>query len=248
MDLSCPHCGRAYPTADISLDLGVALCRSCDVATDLHTLRKTAPVPQSVLSPAALFESAALSSAALSSAVVRPESITEEVRGPDLELSYRWFSPIAFFLVFFLVAWDSFLVFWYASAVGIGSFTGGGGFGLFAGLFALPHTAVGLGLTYFTVALFVNRTILRVGSGRVAVHHGPLPWRGNLERATRGVSGLRVLERESSGGRNRNRTITWDVHLVQDGVSVPLLTGLDEHDKARFFAERVGRELGVGVS
>ena len=127
---------------------------------------------------------------------------------------------------------------------------GAGGFGLFASLFALPHTAVGIGLTYFTVALFVNRTIVRVGSGRLAVHHGPLPWRGNLERPTRGVIGLRVLERDSSGGRNRNRpgTVTWDVHIVQDGVSVPLLTGLDDHDKARFFAARVGRELGVGVS
>lgn len=241
MDVSCPHCGRAYPTADISLELGVALCRACDVATDLHTLRVAPAVPPSVLSPAALFEPPAPSRA-------RPVSITEEVRGPDLELSYRWYSPIAFFLIFFLVAWDSFLVFWYASAVGIGSFDGGGGFGLFAGLFALPHTAVGIGLTYFTVALFVNRTMVRVGSGRVAVHHGPLPWRGNLERPTRGVSGLRVLQRESSGGRNRGRTITWDVHLVQDGVSVPLLTGLDDQDKARFFAERIGRELGVGVS
>lgn len=239
MDLSCPHCGRAYPTADISLELGVALCRSCDVATDLHTLRATAPVPPSVLSPAALFEPPALAQA-------RPVSISEEVRGPDLELSYRWFSPIAFFLIFFLVAWDSFLVFWYASAVGIGSFTGGGGFGLFAGLFALPHTAVGIGLTYFTLALFVNRTIVRVGSGRVAVHHGPLPWRGNQELSTQGVRGLRVIEQVTTS--NRNRTITWDVHLVQDGVSVPLLTGLDEQEKARWLAGRIGRELGVGVS
>ena len=46
-------------------------------------------------------------------------------------------------------------------------------------VFPIAHVAVGVGLTYYTVAGFVNSTVLRVSEGQLAVRQGPFPWPGN---------------------------------------------------------------------
>ena len=37
--------------------------------------------------------------------------------GRDFSIRWRWFSPMYFGLLFFCIAWDSFLIFWYSMAL-----------------------------------------------------------------------------------------------------------------------------------
>lgn len=113
----------------------------------------------------------------------------------ELNIRYRWFSPIAFALVFFCIAWDGFLVFWY----GIGLATGDMPAIFF--IFPLLHVAVGVGLTYYTICLFVNRSYIDASQRMLTVRHGPLPWpRGNKEIAVADLHQLYVEEKTGNKG------------------------------------------------
>lgn len=113
----------------------------------------------------------------------------------ELNIRYRWFSPIAFFLLFFCLFWDGFLVLWY----GIGLATGDMPSIFF--LFPLIHVAVGIGLTYYTICLFVNRSYISASQRMLTVRHGPLPWpRGNKEIQVSDLQQLFVEEKTGNKG------------------------------------------------
>jgi hypothetical protein len=81
--------------------------------------------------------------------IPQPESITYEQDGRVLKIRRRWFSLKYVPLAFFCVAWDAFLVFWYAMALGEK------GAPWIMVVFPIAHVAVGLGLTYSTLAGFL---------------------------------------------------------------------------------------------
>jgi hypothetical protein len=114
----------------------------------------------------------------------------------ELAISYRWRNPVAYFLIFFCLFWDGFLVMWY----GIGLTVGSGMPAVFF-LFPLIHVAVGVGLTYYTICLFVNKTLIRADQRTLSVKHVPLPWpRGNKEIPVRNIEQLFVEEKTGNKG------------------------------------------------
>ncbi|MEO1628260.1 MAG: hypothetical protein AAFV25_24135, partial [Bacteroidota bacterium] len=106
----------------------------------------------------------------------------------ELNIQFRWFTPVAFFLAFFCVVWDGFLIFWYA----MGSQSDAP---IFFYVFPLLHVAVGVGLTYYTICLFMNKTYIKVGGGELDIRHAPVPWwRGNTQIAANEIEQLYVKE------------------------------------------------------
>lgn len=109
-----------------------------------------------------------------------------------LEITLKWFSPKAYFLLFFSVAWCGFLVFWYAMAIG-------GGAPLVFTLFPLIHVAVGVYLAYYTACLFFNKTFVDINDNYLTVTHKPIPWwRGNKDIGISEIEQLYVKENKSS--------------------------------------------------
>lgn len=74
----------------------------------------------------------------------------------ELNIIYCWFSLIVFFLIFFCLFWDGFLVLWY----GIGFVVGDVFFMFF--LFLFIYVVVGIGLMYYMICLFVNCSYINV--------------------------------------------------------------------------------------
>jgi hypothetical protein len=155
----------------------------------------------------------------------------------ELAINYRWRSPAAYFLIFFCLFWDGFLVFWY----GIGLATGEMPTMFF--LFPLIHVAVGIGLTYYTVCLFVNTTQIRADQRTLKVNHGPLPWpRGNKEIAVRDVQQLYVKENVGSKGQ-RSYVLK---ALLNSGDDITLLPSVNASAEALLQLERsVEDYLGI---
>jgi hypothetical protein len=217
MLLRCPSCDSPIKPEDVSFELHMAKCRACEHVFMLEG--DAAPAPPAKPRPASL--------------VARPEGVEEVTWGGQTTISWRWWTPIALFLVMFCTVWDGFLVMWYGMALGMDAPS------MFI-FFPLIHVAVGIGLSWYTIALFVNRTRVTIGGGEVRVHHGPLYWPGSRTLGLRGFSGTEVLERDNrtSSSRGSSGTVTWDVHVITSGVSHPLVTGLPaEH--ARWLASRV---------
>ncbi len=213
----CPNCSASIPAEDINIVALMAKCGRCH-----HVFR----LPQADLPVVA---SAPVQTPA------RPGGIVHELGpGGDLYLRRSWFTPGLVFLLFFCIAWDGFLVFWYGMALFGGAAGGGAGFWLMV-LFPICHVAAGVGLTYYVVAGFLNKTQILAGQGELHIRHRPIPWRGNRTLATDDIQGFE-LDRSSS--KNGQQTYALSAHHV-DGDLIVLLSSLPLRQ-----AEYIGHVLG----
>lgn len=222
MPVTCPNCRSVIPAEDVELTTRLAKCRGCDEVFALD-VPAAAPEPRAERMPPV------------------PTGVRVTDDGFTRRLEYRWFTPAAFFLVFFCIAWDGFLVFWYTMAVGGGGKAGG--FQWLAVLFPIAHVAVGVGLTYFTLCLFVNRSTVTVAD-TLRVRHGPLPWPGNVTLPAEAVTAVYCEEVVRTGKRGPNYSYT--VKAVADDVrAVTLLSGLDTLPRAKFFELKLEEWLNL---
>jgi hypothetical protein len=165
-----------------------------------------------------------------------PEHVSVEQGADGLVLSHRWFRPIYIFMAFFCVFWDGFLIAWY-----FGIPTQGAPRPASFYWFPLLHVGAGLWLTYYTIAGFLNRTLIGVNQGEITIRHTPLPWLGG-RRIQAGE--LKQLYCEEIHGR-RSQTTFQLCAVRKDGTKLKLLTGLPGSDVALLLEERIERQLGI---
>jgi hypothetical protein len=217
----CPRCGSAIPADDMNLANLVAKCRRCheafSFADQVSATGKPAPA------------------AAPPQRVPRPPGLWVEEDGDHRCLVRRWFAPGLLFLVFFCIAWDGFLVFWYSMAL-----TADAPWMWIAVLFPIAHVAVGVGLTYGTVAGLFNSTVVEVHNGRLLVCHGPLPWPGNRDLDALEVRQLYCTEAQQ--WTRQSGTTSWPYALnavLADGRTVPLLSDVQDKMMALFYKQQL---------
>ena len=202
MKLHCPECGSPIPAADVDLSTGSAKCVRCDNVFTFGTDAAARRPPAAPQHPA-----------------VRPARMSVDEWGGIWTARWRWFSPVHLFLAFFCAAWDSFLVFWYTMA-----FTDRNAPWIMV-VFPIAHLAVGVGLTYFVLTGFLNRTTVRVAGGTLSVHHGPLPWRQPPSLDGHRIDHLTTAW-DLATRRPGNPFTTTLSALLSDGSTVRLISGL----------------------
>lgn len=223
MQLHCESCNNLIPAEDIDLGTTLAKCRACNTVMNFgsqlgvqargETARTRSPVPQ-------------------------PASFRVEETGNGIRITWRWFAPAFLFLLFFCIAWDSFLVFWYSMAFGTNA-------PWIFKVFPIAHLAVGIGLTYFTLSGFLNRTVIELTPELLKVEHGPLPWPGNRTLPVLDVDQLYCKDRFQPVQRGRP-SLTYQVcALLKDGRTVTLLSWLTERDQALFVEQTLEKWLGI---
>jgi hypothetical protein len=233
MQLSCQSCGKPIPAQDVNIELAIAKCGACHAVFNFS-------------------EQVGTGNLAARPAVGLPKRFTMENWGPELVITRRWFNHTVWFLFFFCLAWDGFLVFWYGMLVA--AFNGGQGnaFSWFAAFFPIAHVAVGVWLTYVVACTFLNRTVIRVSAGaELSVQHGPVPWPGNCKVPTidlkqlfcTEVSPYRVSARFSPpteyGG-------SFSVLAIKgDDSRLTLVSGLAGLDEALFIEQQVEQYLKI---
>lgn len=174
-----------------------------------------------------------------------PDGLVMNNTGTGLEITRKWFSVLHIFTAFFALVWCGFLVFWYSI---LASFSAPGEevphFLLIFYLFPLIHVAVGIGLLYYSLCGFVNKTTISVDWENLRIKHHPLPWRGNRTIPRSDVKQLYVKRQES---RTRNGTsITYDINLItQSGRDIKLVKGLPADEQARFIEREVEKYLHI---
>lgn len=221
VSLKCPNCASPFKTGDFDTERGLLKCGYC------HALMT---MPSSA-------DSARTGGFHPRAAVPLPPRLKVDDSAGRLEISYRWFTPAILFLVFFCIAWDGFLILWYTIALsqkGMWIMT----------VFPLLHVAVGLGLTYFTLASLLNTTRVTVEQGKVRVRHGPMPWAGNKDFERGNISQLYCKERvcHSKNGTSQSYEI-WMTTTA--GTSEKFLTTVLNEDQALYIEQRVERALGI---
>ncbi|HEX2094262.1 MAG TPA: hypothetical protein VHG28_17795 [Longimicrobiaceae bacterium] len=221
MHLHCRSCGTQIQADDVNLDTGLAKCRSC------HAVFRFDTEPE--LAGGGISNSRAR--------VEMPRSVARDILGGQLTFRHRWFSWKIVFLTFFCLFWDGFLVVWYGLAFA-------GDAPLLFKLFPLIHVAVGVGLTYYTIAGYVNSTTVTLDRGHLTVRHGPLPWPGGLDLDT---SQFRQLYCEEKVTRGRNGPhYSYNLMVVmRDGGRKKLVSGLDTPDVSLFLEQEMEEWLKI---
>ena len=152
-----------------------------------------------------------------------------------------WFSWLVVPMVFFVIFWDGFLVFWYFMAFHSPKH----GPQAMMLLFPLLHVGVGIGLTYFVVSSFFNKTDVTVSFSGVQVSIYPLPWPGNKQVAAGEITDILVRER-SAGNNNynyNNRRISYAVMYAVESRKERKLVSFSQSDQAEYVANAIRMAL-----
>lgn len=176
--------------------------------------------------------------------VPRPPTLVVRDDGDVRVIRRRWFRPALVFLLFFCIAWDSFLVFWYAMAVFAPA---PGAFSLIAIIFPICHVAVGVGLTYSVIAGFLNKTYIGVTTEGLYVRHRPVPWYGNLNLPAADVREVYVERTYTTQSGNRPVQQMYSVIAVLGDTRKKVMGGL-ELPEAQFCAQQLTDWLGLAPS
>ncbi|MEW6283009.1 MAG: hypothetical protein AB1758_30630 [Candidatus Eremiobacterota bacterium] len=215
MRIHCPDCGGEVPASEVNVQALLAKCVPCD---RLFSFAEAPAVAERERPP-----------------VPRPASVAVNSTGEVMTLSRRWFHWGLIFLTFFCVVWDGFLLFWYGMALTQRNVP------WIALVFPLGHLAVGVFLTYTTLAGYLNSTVVTVTRQSISIQHGPLPWPGNQTISLSDVDQLYCEEiRGSKGSRTYNLNA-----LMRDQRQLKLLTGLDQADVGRYLEQQIERWLGI---
>jgi hypothetical protein len=245
MQVICPSCGEMLRSEDMNLDQMVGKCRRCHALVNLRDF-----VPQQGSA-----ESAGLANRPRP-VVPQPHQLTVEDSGTQLRIFWPWFSGSAVFLIFFCIAWDSFLIFWYYQVLA------GPGNNWLMIVFPIAHVAVGVWLTYFTLASLVNRTEIVVDHETLRVRHRPFPWPGSVVLPVEQIAQLYVGARcvrqpskpddQSSEQESESESCEaepdsgYDLNaLLHDGTARKLLS-LSEPEMAMFIEQAIEKFLGLG--
>lgn len=221
MNISCPQCKKTVAAEDASIHTAMANCRSCG-----HVFGFADQVANS------------FGGVKSKTAVSMPKGFHVHYEGHKFVLSRKWFTPALFFLVFFCAFWDGFLIFWYAAAMKTNA-------PAMAVFFPLIHVAVGVGLTYATVAGFLNTTWVSIDPMQVEVKHGPLPWPGNKIFLRADIKQF-FCERKTMHTKNGGVKHSYSVRVIdQAGKKSKFISSLENLDQARFIEQELERQLGI---
>jgi hypothetical protein len=172
-----------------------------------------------------------------------PEGVSLEDQGGTRIITYEWYSHFYIPLFIFFLCWDGFLLYGFIQAVIAHDPT------LWTSvLFAFPHIAVGLFMTYYMIAIIVNITTIELGNGELKLTHTPLPWRGNQTVNMFELQGVECVR----GRGSRNSPSANIVLYFNNGEKRNLLSSLQNWETARFIRDQVlefkNRSLHLDVS
>lgn len=217
MQLHCPYCTHDIPATDVNLERMVAKCAACSAVFSFEGQLADVPLARRQLE------------------LPLPKGMAVEHQGYELAITRRWLSAQFYFLVFFCLFWDGFLCVWYSIALSQRAWS--------MAAFALLHTAVGLGLTYYTLAGFLNSTLIRVSPSQIGVAHRPLPWWGRRQIDSSAIAQIFCKERITRG---KTTTITYEVlAATHAGAQEKLVGGLPNSDQALYLEQEIERFLNI---
>jgi hypothetical protein len=225
LQLRCRACQQPLPAQDVNIDLGIARCLACNAVFSLADSLGQSPRAKPIAR--------------------LPKRFSLDHFGSDLTIQWRWFSHAVWFLVVFCVLWDGFLIAWYTAGIRELLFGSKGLPGvLMMLLFPMLHVAVGAGLTYLLLCMFVNKTVVRVTGSQLSIQHGPLPCTRNVLLDSSNIKQLYCTERHHRGKHGCSRTYAV-VAVNNRGEKIKLVESLESLDQALFLEQQIEQHLKI---
>lgn len=224
MKLDCPKCATKISEQDMNMERMVAKCTKCDwafsFANEFSTISAT---PQAIKTP-------------------KPNNMQVFEKNGKLLMIWPWFDKSFALLTFLAVIWNV------ASLTIIGS-------GLFAviqgnisGLLylLLPNIWIGLGLIYYVLCGYINKTSVFIDDNTLTVEHGPLPLWGKKTLAIDDITHVHTKRLEHAKYEHAHLYSVY-VNMLKD-ENVKLVSGLTNAEQASFIKQKIRYYLGINRS
>jgi hypothetical protein len=218
--MNCPSCGAKIRAVDES---GLFHCEHCG---NEHRLQMNFIPVEPARSPK------------LRPRMPIPHSIKIEKDGLTSRIVQRWFSWKYLPMAFFAFAWDSFLIFWYITAIASGAPV------IFI-IFPVAHLAVGIWITYTTLAGFFNHTTVELSQGKLSVWFDPLPWPGEKSLRANDIKQLFCKEVIKRSGEGSTTTSYHLYALDRQDHQIKLLTNLETPEVVQFLEQQLEEWLRI---
>ncbi len=223
VELNCKKCGAPIESKDINLEMGLARCAHCGTVFSLKNLSGSKM-------------SGSVARRTARAPVPMPKNVEVFDTGTGWQISYRWYAPKYIGMIIFTLFWNGFMCAWHAISLSMGAYM--------MSVFGLLHTVIGIGVAYFTLAGFLNRTTITVELGLLTIQHGPLPWVGNKHLLDEDIKQFFCKEKVSHS--DSGTSYSYDVYAdLRDGESKKLLSGLNSAEQALFIEQELERYLGI---
>lgn len=215
--LTCPNCNDHISASNINIEQAIAVCSSCDTVFDFSSITESKKKKRQKM--------------------YQPERFEVSEHDGELQLGWKWFSPMAFFLTFFVIFWDGFLVVWYSIALTQGE--------LIMILFPLLHVAAGAGLTYYTLALYLNKSIITVNDAVVRVETKPMPFPGGNKTINAEDIEQVFVKQKITRGKNGS-SVSYNVMVNLPGTGYKeLVRNLEKSEFAMYIEQEIESYLGI---
>lgn len=220
MQITCKQCGADVSADNINIDSLVAKCSFCNAVFRFDDQLEPAQRPPA---PPRL-------------KVSMPKGIEVQPTVNRLEIVRKWFSLKILFFTAFTVFWDGFMIVWFSIAISQQQWM--------MAAFGTIHGIVGLGLLYYVLAGYLNRTIMTVNRSLFTIKHTPIPWPGN-----RLLNPLEITQLYCKEQMHRNKSsvsYTYEVHAVlKNNERAKLIFGLDSSEQALYIEQEIERFLNI---
>ncbi len=221
--LHCKSCGAPINDRGINQRLRMARCEYCGTVFNLSDAPEATSHPQIQHLPER-------------QPVPMPKGIEVVTDLGALQITYRWFSAKYIFMLIFTVFWNGFMLVWH----GISLFSGA----WMMSAFGLLHTAVGIGIGYYTLAGLLNRTTVWVQGDVLRIDHAPLPWFGVRQIRASAIDQLYC--REKVHRSDNGTSYSYQVHAaLRDGSQEKLLSNLSDPEQALYIEQELERHLRI---
>jgi dolichyl-phosphate-mannose--protein O-mannosyl transferase len=166
--------------------------------------------------------------------IPNPEGFEVKETAQGIAISYRWYKPIVWALVAFAAVWNGFLVVWFSSPTPT-----------FFKLFALLHLAVGVGLVWYILCLFKNKTEIVITSQDFTTRHSPIPFptyrnihlkRSEIEQV--------YIRQDITRGKN-STTITYSVNVISPKGKTNKVLSYSHYEEAIFIKRKIEQYMHI---
>lgn len=154
----------------------------------------------------------------------------------QLYIEYNHHNVGGYFLGFFALMWNAFLVFFYGGLIVSGA-------PLVAFLFPLIHVAVGIGVGHQALTMLFNKTKVSVADGYLTITHTPIPtWGGNKDIPTTDIDQIYTKKKTGSKG-----AVHYELRAKMiGGKDIKLIPGQSiDRDKAHEIEQLLEDHIGI---
>lgn len=165
-----------------------------------------------------------------------PEGFQVEESSQGMTITYRWYKPMVWFLIFFALIWNGFLTVWMSADTP-----------LFFKMFASIHVAVGIGLVWYIACMFLNTTTITITRHEITITHAPIPFPINSKNMQLSRFDIaQVYVAQVSTTNKGNTTYSFELRAISSkNTSKKLSVDCETYEKAIFYKRKIEQVMRI---